>query len=424
MRLNIGIDGPVGAGKSTVADAVAAKLGILHLDTGAMYRALGLTALRQNIDVQDEQAIVDLCGKLKISVSHEADGQHTFVEGEDVTGLIRTQEVGMAASTVSRYAEVRKAMVRLQQKLASETDMLLDGRDICTTVLPNATAKIYLTASAEERARRRFLELQKKGSEESFEQVLQEVIKRDEQDMNRPVEPLPPTSALMKWWMPFSRSWRKSAVAEKKLEPVTEKRGILYEIARVLAQILFHTLMPVRFHHKERLRQDPPFVLIANHRHALDPVVMAMGIPKHQIVFLAKKELAGKSKFLRNLLTRLHCILVGRHDTDMEAMRACMKTVKMKKVLLIFPEGTRHHEEQMEHIESGTSLIAMRSKAPVIPIYFDRKLSLFKVTNLYVGEPIPYDDLLAEGINTETCEQMNERIRETFRGMIKDAEKK
>ena len=91
---------------------------------------------------------------------------------------------------VSRYAEVRKAMVRLQQKLASETDMLLDGRDICTTVLPNATAKIYLTASAEERARRRFLELQKKGSEESFEQVLQEVIKRDEQDMNRPVEPL------------------------------------------------------------------------------------------------------------------------------------------------------------------------------------------------------------------------------------------
>ena len=190
MRLNVGIDGPVGAGKSTVADAVAAKLGILHLDTGAMYRALGLTALRRNMDVQDEQAIVALCNSLNFAVTHEADGQHTFVEGEDVTGLIRTQEVGMAASTVSRYADVRKAMVRLQQKLASETDMLLDGRDICTTVLPNATAKIYLTASAEERARRRFLELQKKNSSETFEQVLEEVIKRDEQDMNRPVEPL------------------------------------------------------------------------------------------------------------------------------------------------------------------------------------------------------------------------------------------
>ena len=190
MRLNIGIDGPVGAGKSSVADAVAARLGILHLDTGAMYRALGLTALRRGIDVQDEQAIIDLCNSLRFTVSHEADGQHTFVDGEDLTGLIRTQEVGMAASTVSRYAEVRKAMVRLQQQLAAETDMLVDGRDICTTVLPNATAKIYLTADAEERARRRFLQMKEKGEEVPFEQVLEELKKRDQQDMNRAVEPL------------------------------------------------------------------------------------------------------------------------------------------------------------------------------------------------------------------------------------------
>ena len=190
MRLNIGIDGPVGAGKSTVADEVAERLGILHLDTGAMYRALGLTAMRRGIDLQDEQAVVELCQSLAITVSHEKDGQHTYVDGEDVTGLIRTQEVGGAASTVSRYAEVRRAMVRVQQKLAAETDMLLDGRDICTTVLPNATAKIYLTASAEERARRRWLELQKKGSPETLGEVLKEVKDRDEQDMNRPVEPL------------------------------------------------------------------------------------------------------------------------------------------------------------------------------------------------------------------------------------------
>ena len=208
-------------------------------------------------------------------------------------------------------------------------------------------------------------------------------------------------------------------MAEKKIEAVTEKRGILYEVARALAIVLFHTVMPIRFHHRERLTQDPPFVLIANHRHALDPIVMAMGIPKKQIVFLAKKEL-GKTKFTRNIMTRLHCILVDRHNVDMEAMRSCMKAVKMKKILLIFPEGTRHHEGQMEQIESGTALIAMRSKAPVIPIYFDRKLSFFKVTNLYVGEPIPYDDLLAEGINTDTCERMNERMRETFRKMIRE----
>ena len=190
MRLNIAIDGPVSAGKSSVSDAVARRLGILHLDTGAMYRALGLAALRAGIEPGDEAKVVDLCRKLKITVRHEADGQHTMVEGEDVTGMIRTPEVSMAASTVSRYAEVRKEMVRIQQQLAAETDMLVDGRDICTTVLPNATAKIFLTAAQEERARRRFLEMKEKGQEEPFETVLEELKKRDKQDMNRAVEPL------------------------------------------------------------------------------------------------------------------------------------------------------------------------------------------------------------------------------------------
>ena len=190
MRLNIAIDGPVSAGKSSISDAVAKRLGILHLDTGAMYRALGLAVQRAGIDTQDEEKVVDLCRKLKVSVSHEADGQHTFVEGEDVTGMIRTPEVSMAASTVSRYAEVRKEMVRIQQQLAAETDMLVDGRDICTTVLPNATAKIFLTAAQEARARRRYLELKEKGMEESYEKVLEDLKARDEQDMNRPVEPL------------------------------------------------------------------------------------------------------------------------------------------------------------------------------------------------------------------------------------------
>lgn len=213
-------------------------------------------------------------------------------------------------------------------------------------------------------------------------------------------------------------------MAEKKADAVTGKRSILYEIARGISHVLFRTLMPVKFHNPERLRREPPFILIANHRHALDPVAMAIGIPKHQVVFLAKKEL-GKSPFMQKLLTRVHCILVDRHNVDMEAMRACMKTIKDNKILLIFPEGTRHHEGQMEQIETGTALIAMRSRAPIVPVYFDRKLAFFRRTHLYVGEPIAYDDLLAEGINAETCEKMNERMRETFRQMIRkaDAEK-
>ncbi|MBP3454594.1 MAG: (d)CMP kinase [Clostridia bacterium] len=193
MPLNIAMDGPVGAGKSSIAAEVARRLGILHLDTGAMYRAIGLTALRRGVDVADEAAAVALSKELDISVAHEPDGQHTFVNGEDVTGLIRTPEVSMAASSISKYLGVRQGMVALQQKLAAQTPMLVDGRDICLRVLPNATVKLYLTASAEERARRRWLEMQQKGASDTYEQVLEDLKKRDDQDMNREVDPLRPT---------------------------------------------------------------------------------------------------------------------------------------------------------------------------------------------------------------------------------------
>ena len=154
---------------------------------------MGRTALERGVDVRDEAAATALCCELDITVSHEADGQHTYVNGEDVTGLIRTPEVSMAASTVAKYLGVRQAMVALQQKLAAQTPMLVDGRDICVRVLPNATVKIYLTASAEERARRRWLEMNQKGAPDTYEQVLEDLKKRDAQDMNREVDPLRPT---------------------------------------------------------------------------------------------------------------------------------------------------------------------------------------------------------------------------------------
>ena len=190
MPLTIALDGPVGAGKSTVADETAKRLGILHLDTGAMYRAVGLWALKQGIDLADEEGVTAMAERLRLSVRYAEGKQHTLVEGEDVTGGIRTPEVSMAASTVARYQGVRKAMVALQQKLADEQPMLVDGRDIGFRVLPNATLKVFLTATAEERAHRRYLELQKKGLPDTYEQVLSELRKRDDQDMHRAVDPL------------------------------------------------------------------------------------------------------------------------------------------------------------------------------------------------------------------------------------------
>lgn len=190
--LTIAIDGPSGAGKSTIADIVCQKLNILHLDTGAMYRAVGLCALQLGIDPREEEAVSLMCqeGKVLVDVKYQDGKQLTLLNGTDVSALIRTQEVGGAASAVSRYVPVRSMLVKRQQEMAASQPMLLDGRDIGTVVLPDATVKIFLTASAEERARRRMLQLQEKGESASFEEVLAEVNARDLQDTTRELTPL------------------------------------------------------------------------------------------------------------------------------------------------------------------------------------------------------------------------------------------
>lgn len=192
MPLTIAIDGPVGAGKSSISDLVAKRLGILHLDTGAMYRAVGLAAMRAGIDPKDTEKVCGLCrsGAVSVDVRYENETQATLLNGCDVSGEIRTQEVGGAASTVSRYAYVRAMLVSRQQEMAAQQPMLLDGRDIGTVVLPKATVKIYLTAAPEVRATRRMKQLRKEGDQTPFETILAEVNARDLQDTTRAVDPL------------------------------------------------------------------------------------------------------------------------------------------------------------------------------------------------------------------------------------------
>ena len=196
-----------------------------------------------------------------------------------------------------------------------------------------------------------------------------------------------------------------------------------YEFIRGLVWFVFHTFLPVKYHNEENLTKDRPAVIISNHVHALDPAIQAFPVKKEQCFFVGKKEL-GKNALAKKFLYRMHCILVDRHNSDLAAMRACVRVVKEGHVMTIFPEGTRHHEGQMEQIESGASLIVLRAKAPVVPMYIDRPLKLFRRVHVFIGKPIQYEDLLAEGVNKETCEKLNERFRQVFRKMIAEAEKK
>lgn len=190
MSFNVAIDGPAGAGKSSVAKAVAKKQGFIYVDTGAMYRAMSLYYIRKEIDANDVEAICARLDEIEISLAYEDGVQQVFLNGENVSGLIRTEEVGMATSTISKIKEVREKMVALQQEIAKTTDVVMDGRDIGMWVLPNADVKIYMTASSIERARRRHKELLEKGGTKTLEEIEQDIIARDYQDMNRENSPL------------------------------------------------------------------------------------------------------------------------------------------------------------------------------------------------------------------------------------------
>ena len=188
--MRIAIDGPSGAGKSTIAKRLAAHYDILYLDTGAMYRAAGLAVLRAGENTKDEEAVVRIVNDANIEVKYMDGAQHVFLEGEDVNGLIRTEEVSFAASNVSAFGPVREKMVNLQRETARVSGAVLDGRDICMYVLPDAEHKFFLTADASERARRRYEELIARGEEADYEDILAKVIERDHNDSTRAVSPL------------------------------------------------------------------------------------------------------------------------------------------------------------------------------------------------------------------------------------------
>jgi len=191
-KFSIAIDGPAGAGKSTVAKALARELGAMYLDTGAMYRAFGLAMLRAGVDVNSMSAVAARADDVDITVEYVDGAQHIYLAGEDVTTAIREPAVSGAASSVSAVPEVRARMVALQRRIAEGHSVVMDGRDIGTAVLPNATLKVYLTASAKERARRRCNELAEKGTPQPYEQVLEEIIERDWRDTHRAASPLRP----------------------------------------------------------------------------------------------------------------------------------------------------------------------------------------------------------------------------------------
>ncbi len=190
MSYNVAIDGPAGAGKSTIAKAVAKSMNLIYVDTGAMYRAMALYMLREGISLEDTEEIIEKCPQADITIRYENGVQVVLLNGENVNEFLRTEEVGSAASVISPIPEVRRKLVELQKNLAAQRDCIMDGRDIGTCVLPNAQLKIFLTASSEVRAKRRYDELVQKGVEGDLSTILEDIKERDYRDTHREESPL------------------------------------------------------------------------------------------------------------------------------------------------------------------------------------------------------------------------------------------
>ena len=190
MGYNVAIDGPAGAGKSTIAKLVAKEKGYIYVDTGAMYRGLAIHFLKKGIDPENKEAVAKACQDAEVTIGYENGIQQIYLTGENVTEMLRTEEVGNMASKTSAIPEVREKLLDLQRSLAREKDVIMDGRDIGTNILPDADVKIYLTASVETRAERRYKELKEKGEKCDLAEISRDIRERDERDMTREIAPL------------------------------------------------------------------------------------------------------------------------------------------------------------------------------------------------------------------------------------------
>ena len=190
MGYNVAVDGPAGAGKSTIAKLVAKKMGYIYVDTGAMYRGLAIHFLKKGVNPEEKEAVAEACRDAEVTIGYGSGVQQIYLNGENVTDMLRTEEVGNMASRTSAIPEVREKLLELQRSLAREKDVIMDGRDIGTNILPDADVKIYLTASVETRAKRRYDELKEKGESCDLEEIARDIKDRDERDMTREIAPL------------------------------------------------------------------------------------------------------------------------------------------------------------------------------------------------------------------------------------------
>ena len=401
--IRIAIDGPGGAGKSSVAKAVAAKLGIIYVDTGALYRTIGLFMLRSNINPKDEKSVTAALPRFSLELKFIDGKQTILLDGADVGDSIRTPEVSMAASAVSAIGSVREYLLNTQRDIARKNSVIMDGRDIGTVILPNAEVKIFLTASPEARAQRRYKELIAKGQSVTYEQVFAEMVERDTNDSTRALAPCVPAedaTMLDNSNLTFDGTVKAVLKIIKKNKP---KKTFYMKAHRILAPMI-RFFFRIHAEGLENIPPETPIMFCANHIAAKDPVMIAAA-SRRQITFLAKKELFSVP-LLGWLIKKLGAVKLDRSGSDVSAIRASVDVLENGGALAIFPQGHRYpgvHPATTD-TKNGAALIAYRSGADVVPVCIKLKKYKYRFLRKKViifGEPIKNSELMFENGGSE-----------------------
>lgn len=389
--LRIAIDGPGGAGKSSLAKAVAKKLEIIYVDTGALYRTVGYYMLNHGINPTDAPAVASTLGNFTLELTYVNGEQVILLDGVNVKDAIRTPEMSMAASNVSAIKEVREFLLNTQRDIAKRNSVIMDGRDIGTVILPDAEVKIFLTASPEARARRRYEELLAKGKEVSYEQVYTEMVERDKNDSTRDIAPcVPADDAIMLDNSDMNAEQTVDAVI-RIIKKAKKKRKSFYMKAHKVLAPLIRFFSGIKVHGKENIPKEGGYMLCSNHIAVRDVLLIGATCPR-QIKFVAKKELFA-IPILRSIMKAFGAVKLDRGGTDVGALRKSVELIEQGDIVSIFPQGHRYPaiDPSTTPIKNGAGMVSYRSGCDVIPVFIKtkgNKYGIFKRTEIFYGKPI------------------------------------
>ena len=413
-KFNIAIDGPGGAGKSSVSKLIAKKLGIIYVDTGALYRAIALHMTSVGIDTTDKENVIRELKNVKLTLSF-TDRQILTLNGEEVGDKIRTPEMSMGASNVSAIPEVREFLLELQRKIAKKNSVIMDGRDIGTVILPDAELKIFLVASPEARAKRRFDELTAKGVETTFEAVLEEMNIRDKNDSTREVAPcVKAPDALLLDNSELTLEETADRIIKQLPVAIERKQSKkTYMAAHKIIAPLVRFFMGVQIEGKENIPENGGVIVCANHIAVRDPILIAACFPR-QIRYVAKKELFSVP-IISSVIRALGAIRMDRKGNDVVALRSCTQLAKFGEAVALFPQGHRFPgvNPATTPLSGGAAQIAYRSGCDVLPVCIKvkkNKYGLFRKVTIVVGKVIPHENLPFENGGTTAYLAVTQKI--------------